>query len=209
VYRFAGFDVPRDSASCLSGLYRVRHVEGLPLVLDTNLPANWEAATPYQTIEGIESRQGGEPAPEIFTFPEDLSVGRSLVVRDIERLSEADIELRSSTLKTRTDGWRVDGVGGVGGRGPFLYLAQMKSQPRRAGDLLIARGRLEFGGFSLGLVQNGMWIAQVPVLVAGEFVVVIKVPSDGSYSVVLANNLPGRSLHNQLTIDRIGWVNGG
>ena len=47
------------------------------------------------------------------------------------------------------------------------------------------------------------------MLTAGDFVVVIKVPGDGDYSVVLANNLPGRSLHNQLTIERIGWVNGG
>jgi hypothetical protein len=208
-YRFAGFELPRDSVSCLTGLYRVRHVEGLPLVLDANLPPDWESTTPYQTIEGLESRQGGEPAPEIYTFPENLAVGRSLVVQTVEPLVDADIELRSATLETRSDGWRVNGAGGVGGRGPFLYLAQMKPRLRRAGDVLIARGRVERGGLSLGLVQNGSWIAQVPVVATGDFVVVVKVPSDGSYSVVLANNLPGRSLHNQLTIDRIGWVNGG
>jgi hypothetical protein len=207
-YRFAGFELPRDSASCVSGLYRVRSVEGLPLVLDANLPANWESMTPYQTIDGLESRRRGEPAPEIYTYPSDLPVGRSLVVRVIDPLADADIEQRSATLETRPDGWRVNGAGGVGGRGPFLYLAQMKPQPRRAGEMLIARGRVEHGGFSLGLVQNGVWTAQVPVLTAGDFVVVIRVPTDGPYAVVLANNLPGRSLHNQLTIDRIGWVNG-
>ena len=34
------------------------------------------------------------------------------------------ISQRSATLATGTDGWRVNGAGGVGGRGPFLYLAE-------------------------------------------------------------------------------------
>ena len=208
-YRLTGFELPRDSASCLTGLYRVRSVDGLPLVLDANLPSDWESATPYQTIEGIETRRAGEPSPDIYTYPADLPVGRGLVVSPVETLVSGDIEQRSTTLDVTTDSWKVNGAGGVGGRGPFLYLAQMKPRVRHAGDVLLARGRLERGGFSLGLVQNGQWIAQVPVLTAGDFVVVIKVPGDGDYSVVLANNLPGRSLHNQLTIERIGWVNGG
>ncbi len=38
--------------------------------------------------------------------------------------------------------------------------------------------------------------------------VVVRVPEDGVYAVVLANNLTGRSLDNSLTIQRIGWSNG-
>lgn len=206
-YRLAGLDLPKESAGCLSGLYQVRSVRGMPLVLDANLPADWEAVTPFHTINGFETRAEVEPTPDIYTFPEDLPVGRRLVVSPIDALQPSDIEQRSATLDT-TGRWRVDGAGGVGGRGPFLYLAQMKPRALRAGDMLLARGRLTRGGFSLGLVQSGQWIAQVPVLTEGDFVVAIKVPADGDYAVVLANNLPGRSLHNELTIDQIGWVRG-
>jgi hypothetical protein len=206
-YRLAGLDVPAESVSCLSGLYRVRNVRGMPLVLDANLPPDWESVTPFHTIGGIETRAAVDPAPDIYTYPTDLSVGRSLVVSSLKALEAADIEQRSETLDTGGP-WSVDGTGGVGGRGPFLYLAQMKPRALKAGDVLLAQGRLARGGFSLGLVQAGQWIAQVPVLTSGDFIVAIKVPADGDYAVVLANNLPGRSLHNQLTIDRIGWVNG-
>ena len=84
----------------------------------------------------------------------------------------------------------------------------MKPRAARQGDLLLAQGRLEHGGLSLGLVKDGQWIAQVPVTTPGDFVVVIRVPLDGAYSVVLANNVTGRSLDNRLTIDRIGWASG-
>jgi hypothetical protein len=206
-YRLAGLDLPRESAQCLSGLYRVRDVTGMPLVLDANLPPDWESVTPFHTIDGIESRAAVEPSPDIYTFPSDLPVGRRLVVSPLKALEAADIEQRSVTLET-AGRWSVDGTGGVGGRGPFLYLAQMKPRTLKAGDVLLAQGRLARGGFSLGLVQAGQWIAQVPVLTEGDFIVAIRVPADGDYAVVLANNLPGRSLHNELTIDRIGWLNG-
>ena len=181
---------------------------GLPLLLDLNLPPGWEQVALFQTIEGIETRQVGESTPDIYTFPNDLPVGRSVIVQPLAPLMESDIERRSSTLAVGPNGWSVDGAGGVGGRGPFLYLAQMKPRAARQGDLLLAQGRLEHGGLSLGLVKDGQWIAQVPVTTPGDFVVVIRVPLDGAYSVVLANNVTGRSLDNRLTIDRIGWASG-
>jgi hypothetical protein len=207
-YSLAGLDLPRESAACLSGLYRITSVSGLPLVLDVNLPSDWEHRTLFHTLDGIESRRAGELSPDVYTFPPELPVGRSLVMRPVQALSALDIEERSATLETADERWRIDGSGGVGGRGPFLYLAKMKAQPARAGEMLLARGRLEAGGFSLGLVSDGLWVAQVAVLTPGDFVVVIRVPADGEYSVVLANNLPGRPLHNQMTIERIGWVYG-
>lgn len=207
-YYLAGLDLPEESAGCLSGLFRVRDAAGVALLPDLNLPPNWEQVTPFQTLDGIEARHAGEPSPEIYTFPTDLPVGRSTLVRPLTPFLEDDIEQRSATLAVTAAGWRVDGAGGVGGRGPFLYLAQMKPRDVRQGDLVLAHGRLEYGGLSLGLIKDGRWLAQVPVTTPGDFAIVIRVPEDGAYSVVLANNVTGRSLENRLTVDRIGWADG-
>jgi hypothetical protein len=72
--------------------------------------------------------------------------------------------------------------------------------------MLIARGRLDDGGISVGLVRDGAWVAQVPVTSAGEFLVVVRTPADGTYSAVLANNLVGRSFDNHVRLRQFGWV---
>ncbi len=130
-YTFKGIDLPAENVSCVSELSWVRNVRGLPLLLDLNLPAGWQDATLYQTVDGLEARRNGEPQPEVYTFPPDLPVGRSLVVRDIVALAAADIEQQSPTLKIRANEWVVEGAGGIGGRGPFLYLAQMRAKPAK------------------------------------------------------------------------------
>lgn len=207
-YTFAGVDIPESAAPCLTGLYKVRDVSGLPLLLDVNLPAGWEEATLYQTIAGLESRRYAEVRPDVYTFPSDLPVGRHLLARDIVPLGAGDIEEHSGNVRVTDTGWDVDGAGGIGGRGPFLYLARMRPRAARQGDLVMARGQLRSGGLSVGLLKDGAWVAQVPVQTPGDFQVVVRVPEDGVYTLVVANNLTGRSLDNQLTIERIGWASG-
>jgi hypothetical protein len=208
VFGLSAIDVPAASANCVTGLYRARSVAGLPVVIDVNLPNRWQEVTPYHTIAGLERRQSGETSPELYTFPPGLEVGRSLITQEVARIVDADIESRSQTLAITPSSWRVSGAGGIGGRGPFLYLAEMKPRDTKAGDIVLARGRLEKGGLSLGLVENGEWVVQVPVVTVGEFVVVIRAPRDGRYSLILANNVTGWSLDNRLTIDVLGWARG-
>lgn len=205
-YGLAGIEMPEVASACLSGLYRVRDVRGLGLLLDLNLPPGWEQATLFQTIDGLESRNNGTVSPDIYTWPPTLPVSRAMLNRPVRPITEQDIVQRSTTLQVRDGHWRVNGVGGVGGRGPFLYLAQMKAQPGQQGSVVLAQGHLDRGGVSLGLVRDGAWVAQVPVTAPGEFLILIRVPADGTYSVVLANNVPGRSLDNQVSIRRIGWL---
>jgi hypothetical protein len=100
--------------------------------------------------------------------------------------------------------WRVSGVGGVGGRGPFLYLVEMKPRLLKKDTVVIAQGHVEYGGLSFGLVRGDQWIAQVPVTHSGPFAVVVLVPEDAEYKVVLANNLTGTSLDNRLVVNRVG-----
>ena len=208
VFALSRVEIPAASAACVSGLYRARSVAGVPLLMDVNLPNRWQDATPYQTLASVEGRSRGEPSPEIYSYPFDLPVGRRMITQTVEPVREADIDKRAPNLTVERTNWRVAGAGGVDGRGPFMYLAQMKPRDTKAGELVLARGHIERGGLSLGLVQNGEWIVQVPVVTPGEFVVVIRVPADGRYTLILANNVTGWSLDNQLTLDLFGWARG-
>jgi hypothetical protein len=205
-YGLKGLELPASAADCLTGLYRVRDVRGVPLLMSLQLPPGWREATLYQTIDGLERRSGAEAQPEVYAFPPDLPVTRKMLTSPVTPLTSADVMAQARNVSTRGDGFQVRGVGGIGGEGRFLYLAETRPRAARIHDLFVAQGTIVRGGISLGLVQAGEWLAQVPVTRPGEFVVVIQTPKDATCSVVLANNLPGPSLWNELTIRRAGWI---
>jgi hypothetical protein len=205
-YRFVGLDVPESGAGCVMRLARISDVTTLPLLFELRLPPNWERADLLQTIRGWESRQDGDVVPTVYTAPADLPVGRQILMRPLELLDAGDIAKRSPTLDTRGRSWSNRGIGGVGGRGPFLYLFEMRPRTLKAGSLALVQGHIERGGISFGLVKDGRWLEQAGVVSRGEFTAVVRVPADGEYSLVLANNLPGSSLRNDLVIHRVGWV---
>jgi hypothetical protein len=175
-------------------------------MLELRLPPAWEAADLFQTIDGFESRTNPEQTPQVHTFPADLEVGRQLLMQPIVPLDAAAISQRSPTLDTTHPVWINQGVGGVGGKGPFLYLFEMSATQLEEGQLALVQGEIRSGGVSFGLVSNGAWIAQAGVTRPGPFIVVVRVPMSGTHSLVLANNLTGASLHSDVRIDRVGWV---
>ena len=85
------------------------------------------------------------------------------------------------------------------------YLLMASEEIKVSGTKLIAYGSLERGGFTLGLLHQGRWSSRVDVTTPGRFRIVLNVPSDGAYQIVLANNLEG-ALHNSFSIDEIGWT---
>jgi hypothetical protein len=147
--------------------------------------------------------------PEVYAFPTDLPrsvVKRTLMARLVP-FQPADIARQSPTFRMLEHEWRVDGVGGVGGRGPLLYLVEMKPRHLDKASFVIAEGRIDKGGVTFGLVRGVEWTTQVHVTQTGAFTVVIRVPEDGEYKVVLANNLLGMSsLTNRLVVTRAGLV---
>lgn len=207
-YAVEGLELPAQSVDCLTGFSRVRDVSGLPLLMNVSLPPRWEQATPYQTIEGWEERNDGEVQPEIHAFPVDLPVTRSMLRSPVEFFSPSDIRRRADTVALSDGSWAVRGIGGVGGSGRFMYLAEMNDRYVEKGRLLVAEGTVDRGGFSLGLVRDGRWAAQATVVRPGRFFIVVSTPESGVYSVVLANNLPGPSLWNEFTIRKAGWIPG-
>jgi hypothetical protein len=205
-FGFIGLEVPATAADCVTRLGHVSDTSSLPVLFELQLPPQWQRADRFLTIDGWESRTNGDEVPTVYTAPADLEVGRQVLMLPLETLNAGDIAKRSPTLDTSAPVWRNAGVGGVGGTGPYLYLFEMKASPRKTGDLALVQGRIERGGISFGLVKDGQWIEQAGVLERGEFTAVVRAPADGNYSLVLANNLPGSSLVNDLQITRAGWV---
>jgi hypothetical protein len=119
---------------------------------------------------------------------------------------QADILKVSPTFAMDGLAWTAKGVGGVGGRGPLLYLVEMKPRHLAKGTTFIAQGTIEKGGVTFGMVSNDLWVVQLHVVQTGDFSVVIRVPEDGDYKVVMANNLRGMSLENRVVISRAGLV---
>jgi hypothetical protein len=146
--------------------------------------------------------------PEVYASPADLP--RSIVKRSLMTepapFQPADIAKKSPTFRMRDREWRVAGIGGVGGRGPLLYLVEMKPRRLSKGSFIVAEGAIEKGGVTFGLVHHDEWAVQLHVTQTGPFAVVISVPEDDDYKVILANNLRGMSLDNRLVVTRVGLV---
>jgi hypothetical protein len=205
-FGLTGLELPESATGCLTSLSTVRDPASIPVLLDLQLRPHWEDATLYGTIAGLESRVNPDEFPEVHTFPGDLVVKRSLLRTEPEPFHPTDIAKQSSTFQMLEHEWRVSGVGGVGGRGPFLYLVEMRPRLLKKGSFVIAQGNIAKGGVSFGLVRGDEWVAQVPVIHPGPFAAVVKVPEDAEYKVILANNLIGTSLDNRLVVTRVGTI---
>ncbi len=204
-FGFAGLELPGAHASCLVRVSRLNEISSLPTLLDLRLRPGWERVTPYATISGVEGRQN--PA-EVYTFPTDLA--RSEVKKSLAATPTgfvpSDISKVSPTFQMDGLAWSARGVGGVGGRGPLLYLVEMRPRRLLKGTTFIAEGTIEKGGVTFGMVSHDEWVVQLHVVQTGDFSVVIKVPEDGDYKVVMANNLRGMSLENRVVVSRAGLI---
>ena len=205
-FAFAGLEVPAAQTDCVISVSRVQDPPNVPLWPDVQLRPGWEEVTPYATIAGVEGRMN---PPEVYAFPVDLprSLVKQALAAQLVPFTRADISKQSKTFEMLEHEWRVAGVGGVGGRGPLLYLVEMKARHLEKGSFVIAEGRIDKGGATFGLVRNDEWVTQVQVTQTGAFSVVIRVPESGDYKVVLANNLLAMSSWNtRLTVTRAGLV---
>ena len=204
-FAFAGLELPAANAACLVRVSTLDETASLPALLDLKLRPGWERVTPYATIAGVEARQN---PPEVYTFPGDLTRTevREMLAATPAAFTPDDISKVSPTFEMNGHAWRADGVGGVGGRGPLLYLVEMRPRRLAKGTTFIAEGTIEKGGVTFGLVRNDEWAVQLHVVQTGAFSVVIKAPEDGDYKVVMANNLRGMSLNNRVVVTRAGLI---
>jgi len=201
---FKGIEIyHQGAAACLTGLYRVKDLSKIPLLLTLTLPPGWEQVTRYQTMAKWETSRI-DTHLSVYTLPEDLPVGLSLLKSTPSSL-EHNIVFQADTVKTETNRWII--------KGPieqqYSPLVQMHDKDLRMGSYFMAQGELYEGGLRFVLLnktQAEQWVDQVEVADAGRFTVIIEIPDDGIYSIKLANHLKEHSLKNDFIITGIGWV---
>lgn len=204
-YRLQGLELPEGEAPCVAAVSRVNDPAQFPLLLGGLLSPTWREATMHQTIAAVETR----PAPRearIYTVPPLAPVAWDTLDAHLIALDRADVLAQADEIRMPGPGrWTMDGIGGIGGRGPFLYLIQLKPRALTAGEQFVVEGRLRSGGILVGILRHGDWLMDTEVLQPGPFVVVLTVPTEGEGSVVVANDLTGASLRNSFDITRSGW----
>lgn len=207
-YRFDAVSVPSEARACVGSIAKVAMLDSFPLLVGAYLTDDWRQQQPFQTLVTYESRTRVTPA--IAVDPAALAASPRLlgavepwplVARHPAAVEQADV------VAIEQDGrWRVDGRGGLGGRGRMFYLARLQGVELPAGAIVIATGRLHRGGLSLGLQRDGSWLRQVAFNREGPFLAAVEVPEAGRYDVVIANNLPGRFASNRFDVSAIGLL---
>lgn len=207
-YRFDAIEFPAAQRACIKGIATLGDISSLPIVVGAYLPEEWRRQEPYQTLADWEDRT--RVVPFVVTAPSTIAVENRLAgARDawpFADRSPGNVEV-ADVVSIDTNGrWRVDGRGGLGGNGQMFYLAQLHGAALKSGELLVAEGSIDSGGMSIGLLQDGRWSQQTAIAKPGPFVAIVEVPADGTYDVVIANNLRQRFAANHFTLSRIGLV---
>jgi hypothetical protein len=150
---------------------------------------------------GVSPTTGGDRG--VYTFPPGLSITPAALARVKSILRRADYTFNAPIANaTPPDGWTIKGTGDA----PYSYLMASKPQITGGNRLLLAAGRLQRGGITVGLLKDAAWAAQVNVTEPGLFTVVIQPPGQGTYEIIVANNLPGPSREIDAAISRIAWI---
>jgi hypothetical protein len=201
-YRFQGLEVSRAGIPCVTGVYRLRDPARFALLLETDLPPGWIRSELYRTVARWE-RRVPRSEPVIATSPDDLRFTRQLLATPIAPLPESAITQHVRAVTMQGPGqFTVDGSGG----GRFGYLMEARPAHFQRGARFLAEGTLYTGGLTIGLVRGGEWARQAHVVSAGSFIVVVEVPADGEYSLIVANNLPQSARTNHFVVERAGWI---
>ena len=90
--------------------------------------------------------------------------------------------------------------------GPYSYLLVSEVTELRAGDAVLAEGRVYHGGITIGLINGGVWVARVDLDEPGAFVASVVATKAGPHTLVMANCLRGTDLRTAAVLRRFGWV---
>lgn len=207
-YRFDGIEVPAAQRPCITDLATVADIHSLPVLVGARLAQEWQRQEPYQTLIDWEGRT--RVVPTVVTTPSPIGLENRLGGHaeswPLADRSPSQVEVAGIVAIDATGRWRIDGRGGLGGNGRMFYLAQLRGAALKGGELLLAEGSIESGGLSIGLLQDGRWSRQAAIATRGPFLAVVEVPADGTYDVVVANNLQQRFAANHFTLSKIGLL---
>lgn len=155
------------------------------------------AAALYPAASADAERAG----PEVRTVPTGLVVTKGAVDGPVEPLLPADLDYRAPVVNYANGTWSLEGTAD----GAFTYALQSKPRRLEAGSRLLISGRVAHGGMTVGLLKDNQWAAQINVTDPGDFTVVIAPPGRGTYTIVIAHNLP-KSLETSIAVTRFGML---
>jgi hypothetical protein len=147
----------------------------------------------------------GAPAaqgPPVRSFPAALNLTSDEATRIQIPLKSADLQFRAPILGDAGEGWLLKGQA----EGRFSYV--LRSKPIRiSAHRLVAKGVLNSGGVTIGLLKDDKWAGSVNVTDPGPFVVVVEPPALGTnYEIVVANDLDSGPLMTDVVLEHIGWA---
>jgi hypothetical protein len=177
---FAGLELPARGASCISTWTVAEVPPQLPKFV-AQLPEDWRTLPLRQRMRreggGIARRDGSSLYLSDTTSAVDAAAFASSVSGVLERIGDVR---------------------------PNGYLLRAPERPADEGDTFVLEGTAENGGFVVGLQEGGVWGPMVSVTRPGRFLVVLRPPSAGTYSVVVADG--GRGGDHGIALTRAGWL---
>jgi hypothetical protein len=85
----------------------------------------------------------------------------------------------------------------------YSYLLVTTPRALSAQTYVVASGVLARGGVTVGLQQSEKWVAEFSVHIPGPFRIALKVPADGHYQIVLANDVGRGDLRNTVAVSSL------
>jgi hypothetical protein len=206
---FGGVEVPASELGCLKRVSRFSEPDGFPLLVPAVLPSDWRQMPLHQTLRGWERDPlHDENRPLSYWAPIALrNRGAAIIARSLSAQSGMNAEVDYHARIARVGDDASVTVNGVA-EGTGSYLVAWKNQPLAAESVVMAEGRLEKGGFTVGLVNSTGWVSRLDVDAPGAFRAFVQPPGAGQYQFVVANHLSDGSLRVRLTISRIAVMNG-
>ena len=228
---FSGIEVSPEQAACLGGLYRVRDLRQLDMLLTVRLPfdrdfsyarlADWEG-NPNYTVPGKMSagniaRLISQPLiPIIATDVDYQDPIFSFVVDDKNKSSsywKVNGHVKDNThinplFPINGPSWRLGKISYVNADALLVDTDLLITKPKwhRKGSAFVARGTLYSGGVAFVLLNENRSSGIVVVTNPGIFNVIIETPKNGFYSVGLMNYVTYYNTMENRMIAKAGWV---
>lgn len=195
-------DTARDVLPCIGQVFNVSPGQ-TPLLPYLYLSDNWRRERLYQVRErGQLSALGARSRVPVWVSSKLDGLKTSDFTGPLDPVFSTPPTFQVPIAAPAGEGWRIKGSA----KTRFAYFLQSAAVHRPKGALLVATGDVRTGGFTLGFLRDDQWAAQVSVNGPGPFRAALSSPDDGDYALVVAANLPGRSLEADIDIARIGWV---
>ena len=228
---FSGIEISEAQAACLEGLYRVRDLRQLSMLLTVQLPfdrnfsyarlADWEGNPNYTVPEKMPAASIAKVLSQpltpitsadvhykdpIFSFADDEK-DKSFPCWKVHGYVKDNSHI-NPLFPINGPNWRLGKISYVNADALLVDTDLLITKPKRhsKGSAFVARGKLFSGGVAFVLLNENRPSGLVIVTNPGTFNVIIEVPEDGFYSVGLMNYVAYYNTMENRMIAKAGWA---